>query len=314
MNFTKPAAISVVTFVFVLSFMFSNVAASAATATRNVSNGGADVGDCTGSPCATIQFAVNQSSPGDTISVAAGTYNEQVTVTTSDLTISGSGAALTTIKPASVTANTSSIFSGAPIAAIVLVDGATGVTVEALTVDGATAAPNGCAPTYVGIFFRAASGIISNTHVTNIFNPLVPGCQGFLGIFVQSGNGGPNLNSTVAIDGNTVDRYGKNGITANEAGTAVTITNNVVTGRGPVGSGDAAQNGIQLGFGAHGKVTNNNISNNNYTPQDTVACGILAVNAGGSLGQTKTSIFSGNEQNVCTAGSGPSANSPFNQP
>ena len=305
MNFRKLAVLSSVTFALVLGFVSFN---------RSGSTTKAALASCSVPSVShpTIQSAVNDVACS-TINVAAGTYNEQVTVTRSDVTITGAGAGSTIIQPSTVTANTSSLFSGSPIAAIVLVDGATGITVEDLTVDGSTAAPSGCAPTYVGIFYRAGSGAISNTHVTNIFNPAMPGCQGFLGIFVQSGNGGPNLNANVVIDGNTVDKYGKNGITANEAGTAVTITNNTVTGRGPVGSGDAAQNGVQIGFGAHGKVTNNTISDNNYTPASFVACGMLAFNAGGSLGQTKTSIFSGNEQNVCTAGNGPSANSPFNR-
>ncbi len=286
MNFRKLAVLSSMTFALVLGFVSFN---------RSGSTTKAALASCSVPSVSypTIQSAVNDVACF-TINVAAGTYNEQVTVTRSDVTITGAGAGSTIIQPSIVTANSSSLFSGAPIAAIVLVDGATGITVEDLTVDGSTAAPSGCLPTYVGIFYRAGSGAIS-------------------GIFVQSGNGGPNLNANVVIDGNTVDKYGKNGITANEAGTAVTITNNTVTGRGPVGSGDAAQNGVQIGFGAHGKVTNNTISDNNYTPASFVACGMLAFNAGGSLGQTKTSIFSGNEQNVCTAGNGPSGNSPFNR-
>jgi hypothetical protein len=260
---------------------------------------------------ATIQAAVNDPACSN-INVAPGVYDEQVKVTRSNVTITGSGQDITSIRPTAVNANSASLFSGAPIAAIVLVDGATGVTVEALTVDGGLAAPNACAPTYVGIFYRAASGAISDTHVTNIFNPAVAGCQGFLGIFVQSGNSGPNKNSNVVIDGNTVDNYGKNGITANEPGTFVTISNNIVTGRGQLALGDAAQNGVQLANGAHGKVTNNNISNNYYTPPDFVACGILYFSAGGGVGQTKTNTFFNNEQNVCTAGAGPSVNSPFN--
>lgn len=260
----------------------------------------------------TIQSAVNDANCA-TINVAAGTYNEQVTIARSNVTITGAGSAFTTIMPATVTANSSSLFSGNPIAAIVLVDGAKGVTIENLAVDGGPAAPNGCAPTYVGIFYRAGSGTISDTHVTNIFNPAVAGCQGFLGIFVQSGNGGPGKNADVVIDGNTVDNYGKNGITANEAGTSVTITNNTVIGRGQLALGDAAQNGVQLANGAHGKVTNNAISNNFYLPADYVACGILLYSAGGAVGQTKTNTFLNNEQNVCTAGGGPSVNSPFNK-
>lgn len=260
----------------------------------------------------TIQSAVNDAGCS-TINVAPGSYDEQVTVTRSNLTITGAGQDVTTIRPTTVTANTSSLFSGAPIAAIVLVDGATGVTLEELTVDGSVAAPNACAPTYIGVFFRAGSGAISETHVTNIFNPAVAGCQGFLGIFVQSGNGGPGRNASVVIDGNTVDNYGKNGITTNEPGTFVTVSNNTVIGRGQLALGDAAQNGVQLGNGAHGKVTNNTISNNYYVPPSYVACGILLYSAGGAIGQRKTNTFVNNEQNVCTAGAGPSSHSHFNE-
>jgi len=257
----------------------------------------------------TIQSAVNDAACSN-ISVSPGIYDEQVTVTRSNVTITGSGQASTIIQPTVAPQNTTSLYSGLPIAAIVLVNGATGVTIEELAVDGSGAHPNGCTPTYVGIFYRAGSGAISNTHVTKILDPANDGCQGYLGIFVQSGNGGPSQNANVVIDGNTVDQYGKNGITANEPGTFVTVSNNIVTGRGPTAI--AAQNGVQLANGAHGKVTNNTISDNYYAPPSYVACGILLYSAGGSVGQTKTNIFFGNEQNVCTAGGGPSAHSPFN--
>ena len=266
-------------------------------------------------PYPSIQSAVNASQPGDTVSIAAGTYDERVVVSISNLTITGSGQGLTIIKPSgpNPSGNTTSLFSGLPIDAIVLVKGATGVTIQALTVDGQTGVPAGCEPTYVGVFYRAASGAILDSGVTNIFNPAAAGCQGYLAIFVQSGNGGPSLNSDVTIARNTVDKYGKNGITANEPGTSITVTSNIVTGRGAVGLGDAAQNGVQLGFGAHGKVTDNNISGHNYTPASYIACGILATNGGGAIGQTKSNTFAANEQNVCNAGGGPSMNSPFNR-
>jgi parallel beta-helix repeat protein len=56
-------------------------AAGAAGTTRYVSPTGTDAGDCTASPCRTITYAVGQASPGDTISVASGTYTESVSVT-----------------------------------------------------------------------------------------------------------------------------------------------------------------------------------------------------------------------------------------
>ena len=45
---------------------------------RYVANGGADTTDCSspGTPCATIQYAINQSVANDTINVAAGNYTE----------------------------------------------------------------------------------------------------------------------------------------------------------------------------------------------------------------------------------------------
>jgi hypothetical protein len=258
-----------------------------------------------------IQPAINHAESGEMVFVGAGSYPEQVRVT-KPLTLEGAGDMLTAIRPAVVVANSSSLFSGAPIAAIVLVDGTTGVSVTDLTVDGFVAAFPSCSPSYVGIFYRASSGAIMDTHVTNIHEPGTAGCQGRLAIFVQSGNGGPGLNSSVTIRHNTVDVYGKNGITANEPGTFVTVTDNTVMGRGMTFFGDAAQNGVQIGFGARGLVADNVITNHFYVPEDFVACGLLFFRAGGGIGRTRTNTFAGNEQNICTAGVGPSPHSPFN--
>lgn len=258
-----------------------------------------------------IQDAVNHAEAGETVFVGVGTYPEQIMITR-PLTLEGEGASLTSIRPLIVATNTSSLFSGAPIAAILLVDQTPGVAVLDLTIDGSVAAFNTCSPGYVGIFYRAASGAIQSTHVTHIHHPGASGCQAVLGVFVQSGNGGPNLNSNVAILENMVDDYGKNGITANEPGTFVTVSNNMVTGRGPTGPGDAAQNGVQIGFGARGLVSGNTISMQEYLPPDFVACGLLFFRAGGGLGRATGNTFVANEQDICTAGVGPSPNSPFN--
>ena len=64
----------------------------------------------------TIQSAVNAASSGDTIHVCAGTYPEQVLITKS-LNLSGDNGAL--IEPVNVAANSTSLTSGQPIAAIV---------------------------------------------------------------------------------------------------------------------------------------------------------------------------------------------------
>src|SRR5438445_1497507 len=259
----------------------------------------------------TIQAAVNHAEAGETVFVGMGVFPEQVVITR-PLTLEGAGAAMTTIQPATVTANTTSLFSGAPIAAILLVDGTPGVAVSDLTIDGIVAAFNACSPGYVGIFYRASSGAIQSTHVTHIHHPFASGCQAVLGIFVQSGNGGPGLNSNVTMLQNMVDDYGKHGITSNEPGTFVTLSGNTVTGRGPTFLGDAAQNGVQIGFGARGLVSGNTISLHNYVPPDFVACGLLFLQAGGGLGRAKNNTFAMNVQDICTAGAGPSPHSPLN--
>ena len=64
------------------------------------------------------------------------------------------------------------------------------------------------------------------------------------------------------ISGNTLTNYQKGGITTN-GNVSATITNNTVTGQGPVSY--IAQNGIQVGYGATATVTGNTVSRNAYT-------------------------------------------------
>ena len=69
----------------------------AAGPARYVSPSGSDTGDCTAAPCRTIGYAVAQAAAGGLVSVAAGTYNETVTISKrlslvgSDATIDATG-------------------------------------------------------------------------------------------------------------------------------------------------------------------------------------------------------------------------------
>jgi hypothetical protein len=63
--------------------------AMASAADLDVIEGGTDSGDCVAAACATIQYAVDQASDGDTITIGAGTFAGGVVVDTPNLTING---------------------------------------------------------------------------------------------------------------------------------------------------------------------------------------------------------------------------------
>jgi parallel beta-helix repeat protein len=208
---------------------------------------------------ATIQAGVDAASPGSTVRICPGTYPEQVTIA-KPLKLHGENAVV--IEPASVTANATGTASGQAIAAIVLVQNATDVDIDNVTVDGTNNGVAACSPDLVGILYQNASGQVNRAAVRNVkLSASLNGCQSGDAILVQSGGG---QMSVVNVTNSSVHDYQKNGITANETGTAVQIDHNVVTGLGPTNG--AAQNGIQIGFGAAGSITRNTIANNVYSP------------------------------------------------
>lgn len=230
----------------------------------------------------TIQQALNATPPGATIDVCPGSYPEQIlvyqAVTIKGIAFGGQGAAVITVPKGGLVQNATSLATGNPIAAQVLVQAATSANITNMTVDGANNGfNNGCAdPDPIGIYYQNSSGTISHNSVLNeVLLPANSGCQAGLGIFVQSGNGG---SSTVAINNNHVANYQKNGITGNELGTSVTVTSNDVVGQGATNG--AAENSIQIGFGATGTVTSNTVGSDIWGPDlygDTgnAAAGIL---------------------------------------
>jgi Periplasmic copper-binding protein (NosD) len=214
---------------------------------------------CPGAQFAKIQDAVNAASPGDTIQICPGVYAEQVSISKALQVNANNGAIL---RPSGAAANTTGLASGQPIAALLLIENTTDVTVRNLTVDGTDADINACVPDLIGVFFRNASGQLSHVAVRNAkLSSNFSGCQSGSAILVQSGGG---QQSVVGIAESSIHAYQKNGITANEGGTDVTIEGNVVTGLGPTTG--AAQNGIQIGFGAAGTIRHNTVANHIWSP------------------------------------------------
>jgi hypothetical protein len=69
---------------------------AASAPVEHVSTTGTDSGNCISAPCATINYAISQAPSGQTIRVAAGTYNQTVNVS-KPVKIMGAGASSTTI-------------------------------------------------------------------------------------------------------------------------------------------------------------------------------------------------------------------------
>ena len=219
---------------------------------------GTNSADCPDAQFSTIQAAVDAASPGTVIRICRGTYPEQVRIN-KPLSLQGQNGVV--IEPSNVTPNATGTASGQPIAAIILVQETTDVDIRDVIVDGTNNGITACSPDLIGILYQNASGEVERVAVSNVklSSASLNGCQSGSAILIQSGGG----TSVVEVAGSSIHDYQKNGITANEVGTQVRIEDNVVTGVGPTAG--AAQNGIQIGFGAGGSISRNTVANHIWT-------------------------------------------------
>jgi hypothetical protein len=223
----------------------------------------------------TIQAALNASPANTTIDICPGTYAEQLTITRSVALIgvaNGTSDAIVIVPPAGgLVANTTSLATGNPIAAHIWASGVSTFNITNVIVDSIGNNIFACAPDLIGILYQNSSGTVNHVVTRNQWvgtsetDTNFNGCQSGLGIFVQSGSSGT---STVTVSNSSVHDYQKNGITGNETGTTLTVTNNDVVGQGSTTG--AAENGIQIGFGAAGTVTGNLVIDDVWAP-DTIS-------------------------------------------
>ena len=138
----------------VIAVVFGGLATSdrALAATKNV--------NCGPGTFTTIQAAVDAAAVGDTIQVCNGTYPEQVTITTSNLTLESQNPLLATIQaPAALPATQQS--------AIVHVAGARGVTISGFTIRGP--GTGSCGTIGYGVLVDGGgSATVANNHITAI--------------------------------------------------------------------------------------------------------------------------------------------------
>jgi hypothetical protein len=207
------------------------------------------------------------------------------------------------IRPSPAVANTTSLFDGSPIAAIILVRRAGNVTLENLTVDGSANGISGCGTGLVGVFYRNASGVANAVTAKNLqYGPGLETCPSGIGVFAQSGaEQGVTPGARLTVANSSIHAYQRAGIIGNEQGTVLTAIGNAITGLGP--TPNLPQSGVQIGFGATGQVVGNTIINHIYTPCNAqgncpqVSTSVLAIEAdnvkvlGNTLGRSQINIF-----------------------
>ena len=224
---------------------------------------------CTHPGYATIQSAIGAAASGATIHICASVnpYVEQLTIT-QPMSLVTNGPATVQLPATPVNSTTScdnSIGAASPFQQpqdeISICSPGT-VNITGLTVSAYWPAGT-CYDSLYGVLVGAGSNLVANGLTVNGAGvPLgdsAVGCQGGVAIQVGSARPTPNEKGNATLTNTTVSGYQKNGITATGKGSAMTVTNAKVTGRGPVGT---AENGIEVAFGAKGTISNANVSAN----------------------------------------------------
>ena len=193
----------------------------------------------------TIQAAVDEAESGDTITVKSGTYRETVRVKKT-VNVEGQGSPVIEA-PESVT-DVSIPERGDDLSPVVYVNNSD-ADVSGITINGRNESFSG---TEIGLLYRNGDGTISENNVTNFMST-----GQTIGVAVYG-------DSSATVANNSIKRYSRLGIgvlgdTGPREDPDVTIENNTVTN---VPKSGWAPNGIQIAWGATGKIHNNNVSAN----------------------------------------------------
>jgi len=255
----------------------------------------------TGQHYQTITSALNAAKPGDTILVHPGTYQETVDITKNNITLAGVAQEGVT-QPVVVEAPTDLSANGY---SIVQVNGATGVTIANLTVEGTytggfTNVNGNLLGLHAGIYVsNGGSATIAHNTVTNIRDntPNKTNDDGF-GILVGSSPTVLNTTGSALVEYNTVTNYQSVGIDVAHSGSSATIRGNTVTGLGlTLGNQYFEQIGIRAETGGTAIITGNTVTNNLQSFGGSFPYGIELLGSG--LGTSVTAnMVSGNTDGI----------------
>lgn len=219
----------------------------------------------------TIQTAIDAANSGDLITVSAGTYTEALYIN-KDLTLTGAGRDVTFVNSPDVLP--SYAWNGG-MNNLVAIDECT-ADISGFTFNGLGKGNGG--GTFNGVHFWKSSGSLDACRLTGFRDEPFSGAQDGNAVNVNH-TWDVNIPQTVTITNNIIDDFQKTGILVNEMGSAATIIGNTVTGHGDAVEGEAAQNGIQIGYGATATISGNYLSNLRYVPESWSSAGILLVAA-----------------------------------
>ncbi len=216
-----------------------------------------------------IQIAIDAASAGDDIVVGVGHYEEQLHVTTDNLSILGAGVDATYIDspPTLALSFATGTNNNFPV---VFVDHADGVNFADMTLDGLN---RGTANyRFQGFGYFNSGGSLTNVDVDNIMDTTFSGAQHGNGIYCITDDGGPHAFDMMQI---SVDDFQKTGVVISGAGLTATMDFVSATGQGQTTI--TAQNGIQVSGGASATSSNCSVQNIHWIGTPWAASGFLGV-------------------------------------
>jgi parallel beta-helix repeat protein len=240
---------------------------------------------------ATIQAAIDVANPGDVIHVDTGTYTEQLWITDDNLTIIGAGVGATIVKSPTGPLPKWFQYGDPKNYPVVFVEGADGFSLSNLTVDGDLQGNTNYR--FIGIAFWNGGGSVTDVEVWRVSDNPFSGAQHGVGVYAYNNVAGTY---SVALTRVLVDDYQKTAVALSGDGLTVALDHVTTVGAGPTLV--TAQNGIQIGFGASGTITDCSVTGDAYSGESWVASGILLY-MGGTVDITGATTVTGCQANVC---------------
>jgi Ca2+-binding RTX toxin-like protein len=225
---------------------------------------------------------------GDTVKVAAGHYQEQVTVDGKSVSIVGAGEGATFIDSPNGNTLVANVIDTASSRqdkyALVGAKNGADLVISGVTIDGRDQGtiPQDTDGLYDFVGIQGVNASINADHVTVTgirqldINGIDPsGVQHNTAIIVDNTDAALR---TFTLTNSTVTNFQKNALALVGAGLTVNVDHNTVTGAGAITT--TAQNGIQVSGGAGGSITHNTLSGIDYVgTQNAIASNILVFGA-----------------------------------